>query len=148
MLPPRNIGALARFSGAKTYSCACVAGYNPFITVSNGVTSLACADKDECVDQTHSCTGAQTCLNKPGSYDCVNINCAAYGCSDTCTTDINGAVICTCLAGMELGSDGKTCKDVNECLDGTAVCSINADCVNTSGATGRRYKGRSIGISA
>ena len=147
MLPPRNIGALARFSGAKTYSCACLTGYKPFITVSNGVTSLACADEDECVDQTHSCTGGQTCVNNPGSYDCVNINCAAYGCSDTCKTDVNGAVVCTCLAGMELGSDNKTCKDVNECLDGSAVCSVNADCVNTSGAAGRRYRGRSMGVS-
>jgi surface-anchored protein len=30
-----------------------------------------CADRDECAEGTHACTGNSTCVNRPGSYSCA-----------------------------------------------------------------------------
>ena len=51
---------------------------------------VATLDEDECAAGTHQCKPGQTCLNRPGSYQCQ------------------------CPAGHELDKD-KNCVDVDEC---------------------------------
>ncbi|XP_022803205.1 mucin-like protein [Stylophora pistillata] len=112
-----------------------------------------CEDIDEC-DPTSNCM--QKCENSVGSYNCsCNTHfktdptdwrkCVAKnpctsdsdpGCNHVCYEDSNKQAACTCRANFELQSDGKTCKDINECLDDdTYECpDKNQRCVNTRGS--------------
>jgi hypothetical protein len=44
----------------------------------------------------------------------------------------DGGPICTCDFGYS--GDGHSCADIDECSNGTAVCSSNANCVNRPGS--------------
>ncbi|KAK7069506.1 hypothetical protein SK128_014533 [Halocaridina rubra] len=76
-----------------------------------------CTDIDECEEfrgRGRLCIGM--CVNQPGSFKC------------------------SCPEGYTLGSDGRTCKDINECDTGTVCVGPNEQCVNTRGS----YKCNSI----
>ncbi|CDW57279.1 signal peptide, CUB and EGF [Trichuris trichiura] len=68
------------------------------------VTSNINVYTDECVDGKNNCQYG--CVNEPGSYRC------------------------TCPDGYQLNSDGETCKDINECLEGQNCDHI---CLNKPG---------------
>ena len=53
-------------------------------------------------------------------------------CDHTCTNTYGGSFTCSCNAGYTLDADGHTCKDTDECRDGTANC--RHICVNTQGS--------------
>ncbi|KAM6094499.1 epidermal growth factor-like protein 6 isoform 3-T3 [Chlamydotis macqueenii] len=64
-----------------------------------------------------------------GSRTCAMVNCQ-YGCEE-----VKGEVQCLCPSGgLQLGPNGRTCIDVDECSTGKAVCSYNRRCVNTFGS--------------
>ncbi|NXT13817.1 EGFL6 protein, partial [Prunella fulvescens] len=64
-----------------------------------------------------------------GSRTCAMVNCQ-YGCEE-----VKGQVQCLCpSSGLQLGPNGRTCIDIDECSTGKAVCSYNRRCVNTFGS--------------
>ncbi|XP_061474158.1 fibulin-2 isoform X2 [Rhineura floridana] len=54
-------------------------------------------------------------------------------CKHTCNT-MEGVIVCSCLPGFALMSDGVSCEDLDECLTGVHSCSRRQLCVNTLGS--------------
>ncbi|XP_068170745.1 fibulin-2 isoform X2 [Antennarius striatus] len=60
--------------------------------------------------------------------------CADNGpCGQRCTA-AGGRAHCSCFPGYSLMTDGRTCEDVDECLDDTHRCGPGERCVNTVGS--------------
>ena len=72
-----------------------------------------CIDLDECAEGTHTCSDELFCVNGQGDYTCM-----------------------PCPAGFELGEDGVTCQDINECefVGNEAVDCQAGVCVNLEGS--------------
>ena len=67
-------------------------------------------DIDECSSQIHDCSQGERCINTVGSWKC-------------------------CLPGYQLGDDGETCTDIDECQSGPdSVCPQGQSCFNTLGS--------------
>ncbi|MFO0745476.1 MAG: EGF domain-containing protein [Myxococcota bacterium] len=97
---------------------ACAAGFEDH--------GSGCVDTDECANGTADCDPHATCANTPaGSFSCT---CGAgyTGNGKTCT-------LSPCASGMRWNESTHLCVDINECLEGTAGCDLNATCNNTSG---------------
>ncbi|XP_033229535.1 fibrillin-1-like [Belonocnema kinseyi] len=91
--------------------------------------NLTCEDIDECSLGLENCN---QCVNIPGSYSCIDDHlCSDHGCSHTCERD-EDQIRCGCPEGFELDEDEKTCKDVDECEEGSHVCSQK--CLNIDGS--------------
>ncbi|XP_066588132.1 low-density lipoprotein receptor-related protein 2 isoform X2 [Prorops nasuta] len=88
---------------------------------------------NRCVNMSSICDGKMDCPNGadegPGC-DLAECKHQAGLCSNTCVQTPLGAQ-CTCPKGEELGSDGYTCQDIDEC-DPPGRCS--QICVNTKGS--------------
>ncbi|XP_072400002.1 uncharacterized protein [Diabrotica undecimpunctata] len=108
---------------AGSYICSCAVGFKL-----NSADPHTCQDIDEC--QQSPCS--HICKNTPGSYSCEcpktltlqNSTCVNLTCSHG-ETRINGKVQCTCPLGFVLGSDNRTCEDVDECVllqDCSQIC--------------------------
>ena len=122
------------------FTCTCNAGF-----AGDGKT---CSDVDECAAGTAVCDLNADCSNTVGGYDCAcKLGWSGDGktCSDIneCNGETNpcpalngycfnqpGSFICYCNPGY----GGAQCVDLNECLDGSAKCSANANCTNTDGS--------------
>ncbi|KAI8516124.1 hypothetical protein Bbelb_069370 [Branchiostoma belcheri] len=119
------------------YLCGrCPSGY-----FGNG---FECKDTDECESDDHGCQHG--CNNLPGTYectcpdgfvligdDCIDVDeCAADidECSHDCT-NTEGSYTCGCPDGYELGSDERTCNDIDECSQDDPDCH---ECHNTPGS--------------
>nr|XP_042696103.1 epidermal growth factor-like protein 6 isoform X3 [Chrysemys picta bellii] len=84
------------------------------------------------------CVGPNKCKCFPGftgktcsqdSRTCAMVNCQ-YGCEE-----VKEEVRCLCPStGLQLGPNGRTCIDIDECSTGKAICSYNRRCVNTFGS--------------
>ncbi|KAM3939012.1 nephronectin isoform 5-T5 [Leptodactylus fuscus] len=88
-------------------------------------------------------------MNTYGSYKCYCLNgymmmpdgtcsnaltCSMANCQYGCDI-VKGEVRCRCPSpGLQLGPDGRTCVDVDECATGKAVCPRFRKCVNTFGS--------------
>uniref|UniRef100_A0A8C8RV15 Hemicentin-1 n=1 Tax=Pelusios castaneus TaxID=367368 RepID=A0A8C8RV15_9SAUR len=79
----------------------------------------------------------ETC---PGGYEarndkCIDIDeCENRGaCQHECT-NTPGSYHCVCPTGYRLMSNGKTCHDVDECLEQNVHCGPNRMCFNTRGS--------------
>ncbi|XP_017121419.1 matrilin-2-like [Drosophila elegans] len=107
------------------FTCKCPLGFR-----SEG---LSCVDVNECTDGTHLCS--HECQNTHGSYQCScpqgltlsnNFTCTDpcelnnNGCDHMCLADKGGE--CSCREGYRLKSDGKSCEDVDECLEYKGGC--------------------------
>ncbi|XP_065565688.1 fibrillin-1-like isoform X2 [Artemia franciscana] len=57
--------------------------------------------------------------------------CEDFGCDQQCEV-VEGQAVCSCYKGFQLDNDGKTCSDINECLEETSGCTY--ECVNTLGS--------------
>ncbi|XP_075705870.1 nephronectin isoform X5 [Rhinoderma darwinii] len=118
--------------------CKCHAGY----------TGKTCnQDQNECGLKPRPCK--YRCMNTYGSYKCYCLNgymmmpdgtcsnaltCSMANCQYGCDI-VKGEVRCRCPSpGLQLGSDGRTCVDVDECTTGKAVCPRFRKCVNTFGS--------------
>ncbi|XP_071975161.1 nephronectin isoform X5 [Engystomops pustulosus] len=113
-----------------------------------GYTGKTCnQDLNECGLKPRPCK--YRCMNTYGSYKCYCLNgymmmpdgtcsnaltCSMANCQYGCDI-VKGEVRCRCPSpGLQLGSDGRTCVDVDECATGKAVCPRFRKCVNTFGS--------------
>ncbi|TRZ00088.1 hypothetical protein DNTS_004640 [Danionella cerebrum] len=118
--------------------CKCFPGY----------TGKTCSqDLNECGLKPRPCE--HRCMNTFGSYMCYCLNgymlladgscansrtCSLAHCQYGCE-EVDSEVRCLCPSpGLQLGDDGKTCQDVNECASNTHTCSHHAECINTLGS--------------
>ncbi|KAM4808735.1 nephronectin isoform 2-T2 [Rhinophrynus dorsalis] len=113
-----------------------------------GYTGKTCnQDLNECGLKPRPCK--YRCMNTYGSYKCYCLNgymlmpdgscsnaltCSMANCQYGCDV-VKGEVRCRCPSpGLQLGPDGRTCVDVDECATGKAVCPRFRKCVNTFGS--------------
>ncbi|NWW17794.1 EGFL6 protein, partial [Falcunculus frontatus] len=113
-----------------------------------GFTGKTCnQDLNECGLKPRPCE--HRCMNTHGSYKCYCLNgymlmpdgtcassrtCAMVNCQYGCE-ELKGQVQCLCPSGgLQLGPNGRTCIDIDECSTGKAVCSDNRRCINTFGS--------------
>ncbi|KYM87211.1 Fibrillin-2 [Atta colombica] len=68
----------------------------------------SCIDIDECAEGIAKCT--DICRNEPGSYSCE------------------------CHSGFQLGTDGRSCQDINECLSNNGHGPCQGTCRNLKGS--------------
>ncbi|XP_041438282.1 epidermal growth factor-like protein 6 isoform X1 [Xenopus laevis] len=118
--------------------CKCIPGF----------TGKTCnQDLNECGLKPRPCE--HRCMNTHGSYKCYCLNgymlmpdgscsnsrtCAMANCQYGCE-QVKGDIRCLCpSSGLQLGPDGRTCIDIDECAVGKASCPINRRCVNTFGS--------------
>ncbi|XP_030643078.1 epidermal growth factor-like protein 6 [Chanos chanos] len=118
--------------------CKCYPGY----------TGKTCSqDLNECGLKPRPCE--HRCMNTFGSYICYCLNgytlmpdgscansrtCALAHCQYGCE-EVQGEIRCLCpSAGLQLGSDERTCEDIDECVTGKNLCPYNRQCVNTFGS--------------
>ncbi|XP_061422346.1 fibulin-1-like [Lethenteron reissneri] len=131
------------------YECSC---FDLFSNVNGTCQPNISCQADVC-NATGTCyidsTNSKACacnngyiLNGTSKTDCINVNeCSIsvanrqtpcdsnYGtCSDTI-----GSFTCGCVSGYTIGSDGRTCKDVNECEIGIDNCTQHSTCYNFEG---------------
>ncbi|XP_004911144.1 nephronectin isoform X3 [Xenopus tropicalis] len=113
-----------------------------------GYTGKTCnQDLNECGLKPRPCK--YRCMNTYGSYKCYCLNgymlmpdgscsnaltCSMANCQYGCDV-VKGDVRCRCPSpGLQLGPDGRTCVDVDECATGKVVCPRQRKCVNTFGS--------------
>lgn len=138
------------------YVCQCAPGYH--------IQYGKCVDVDECKSSNDSiCNDHRTekCINTPGSYRCEckegfvhrQLSNGRMYCSDidecadssinrcdhTCY-NYEGSYKCSCKSGYQLQSDGRTCLDIDECMQSIIDSSNNRsdlcyyECVNVPGS--------------
>ncbi|XP_072478520.1 nephronectin isoform X2 [Notamacropus eugenii] len=110
-------------------------------------TNLPARDLNECGLKPRRCK--DRCMNTFGSYKCYCLNgympmldgscssilsCSMANCQYGCDV-MKGDVRCRCPSpGLQLGPDGRTCVDVDECATGRVSCPRFRHCVNTFGS--------------
>ncbi|XP_052630990.1 nephronectin isoform X2 [Harpia harpyja] len=109
--------------------------------------NIASRDLNECGLKPRPCK--HRCMNTYGSYKCYCLNgymlmpdgtcsnalsCSMANCQYGCDV-LKGEVRCRCPSpGLQLGSDGRTCIDIDECATGRVICPRFRHCVNTFGS--------------
>ncbi|KGL83392.1 Nephronectin, partial [Tinamus guttatus] len=105
------------------------------------------SDLNECGLKPRPCK--HRCMNTYGSYKCFCLNgympmpdgtcsnaqtCSMANCQYGCDV-VKGQARCRCPSpGLQLGPDGRTCIDINECATGRAICPRFGHCSNTFGS--------------
>ena len=124
-----------------SFTCKCKTGFS-----GDGVKK--CDETDVC--KGIDCGVHGNCVEKNGkgvcecddgfelkNGQCVDINeCQETGskkhqCNDATCKNTIGSYVCICAPGTRLMADGKTCEDINECLEDMHNCHQNANCINT-----------------
>uniref|UniRef100_A0A8C7E9B9 Nephronectin n=1 Tax=Nothoprocta perdicaria TaxID=30464 RepID=A0A8C7E9B9_NOTPE len=113
-----------------------------------GYTGKTCnQDLNECGLKPRPCK--HRCMNTYGSYKCYCLNgymlmpdgtcsnaltCSMANCQYGCDV-LKGEVRCRCPSpGLQLGPDGRTCIDIDECATGRVICPRFRHCINTFGS--------------
>eukprot|EP00117_Sycon_ciliatum_P044319 scpid66990/ scgid2170/ Fibulin-2 len=72
---------------------------------------VECEDVDECMEGLHNCIDMNSvCQNSIGNFSC------------------------NCTTGYQRDTEGGPCVNINECLVGEAVCTMDRECVDTPGS--------------
>lgn len=139
-----------------SYECKkleCLKGFKP----KTSFFMTTCEDINECREDPHVCDNRlESCVNLPGSYECIcNSGYEKQGSTDECV-DINecksnpspcpqysyctntpGSYKCQCHDGFKESEnhfdDLSSCSDIDECQDGSAECPEGAICLNRPG---------------
>ncbi|XP_064366627.1 nephronectin isoform X3 [Dromaius novaehollandiae] len=113
-----------------------------------GYTGKTCnQDLNECGLKPRPCK--HRCMNTYGSYKCYCLNgymlmpdgtcssaltCSMANCQYGCDV-LKGEIRCRCPSpGLQLGPDGRTCIDIDECATGRVICPRFRHCINTFGS--------------
>ncbi|CAH2243695.1 jg8755 [Pararge aegeria aegeria] len=87
----------------------------------NSITNK-CEDINECDDGQDICRPDQICVNVLGEYDCkakvYSRTSSKYECPD----------------GMRKNKANSLCEDIDECTEGTHLCDLYQNCLNTNGS--------------
>ncbi|XP_033112381.1 fibrillin-1-like [Anneissia japonica] len=97
------------FNVIGSYMCECRTGF-----IGDGYN---CIDYDECADNAMLWGSGATCVNLPGTYECVYIDECLLGISE-CTQVCSNSVplyTCSCQDSFQLESDGVTCTEISPC---------------------------------
>ncbi|KAH8267406.1 hypothetical protein KR018_008931, partial [Drosophila ironensis] len=135
------------------YVCECPLGHE-LKRLSNGANS--CIDINECTLDQRVCPSNSYCYNTIGSYYCEcktgfekkmdandNVKTSCFD-IDECQTvpglcqqkcvNFWGGYRCTCSSGYQIGSDNRTCNDINECEVHKDYKICMGYCINTPGS--------------
>ena len=115
---PSSVGCRNTFGGFELF---CIDGYEEVEGMD--MATDGCADIDECTRGTSECNCPVTCF---GIDVCPPL------CDVTCNNN-DGGYTCECSAGYQIGLDGVSCEDANECDLGTDDCLEGEACVNLVG---------------
>uniref|UniRef100_A0A8C6PT24 EGF-like domain-containing protein n=1 Tax=Nothobranchius furzeri TaxID=105023 RepID=A0A8C6PT24_NOTFU len=92
-----------------------------------------CGGTELCIHMSKLCNGVPDCTDgwDEGAH-CreQRSNCSIKGCQENCTATPAGPV-CYCKNGYEISSDGKTCRDFDEC---SVYGTCSQTCTNTEGS--------------
>ncbi|KAM6313249.1 nephronectin [Aegotheles albertisi] len=123
-----------------------------FCSVGHHARNIASRDLNECGLKPRPCK--HRCMNTYGSYKCYCLNgymampdgmcssmarldalsCSMANCQYGCDV-LKGEVRCRCPSpGLQVGPDGRTCIDIDECATGRVICPRFRHCVNTFGS--------------
>ncbi|KAH8585072.1 extracellular with a signal peptide and 9 EGF domains [Cryptosporidium sp. chipmunk genotype I] len=104
------------FNTIGGYKCGCYKGFRLNLTGPEEnrleTQSRVCVDIDECLESPELTGCSHGCINKRGGFQC------------------------TCPKGFQLGGDGKSCEDIDECRMPENPCENNRQfpcCLNTLG---------------
>ncbi|KAM4582658.1 low-density lipoprotein receptor-related protein 1-like isoform 1-T1 [Fundulus diaphanus] len=92
-----------------------------------------CGGTELCIHMSKLCNGVSDCSDgwDEGPHCRVyRSNCTVIGCQDSCAATPQGPA-CYCKSGYEIGSDGRTCKDFDEC---SVYGTCSQTCTNTEGS--------------
>ncbi|PNF34447.1 Fibulin-1 [Cryptotermes secundus] len=100
--------------------------------------SQTCVDVNECAESQLKCTHGEECVNTQGSFRCLRTS--KLNSTSVSSTTILPAFLGPsfqdsnqiCPAGFRYNTQSRRCFDVNECEEGTHVCSREA-CINEPG---------------
>ncbi|CAD5119519.1 DgyrCDS8121 [Dimorphilus gyrociliatus] len=126
------------------YACSCENGYKG--------DGKDCSDVNECTEDKHNCSPYATCENRIGGYECKckpgykgdgkvckpDGSCSNNGgCQENseCSNELStggGGYVCVCKTGFRM-VNGK-CEDIDECIEKSHTCHLNATCQNTIGS--------------
>ncbi|CBY07539.1 unnamed protein product [Oikopleura dioica] len=139
-----------------SFYCSCLPGYE--LTYNAALDIYTCLDINECADGSHQCLTIDYCVNKDGSYSCVNecndpTICGEHGCVDIneCSDDtycgdppavcenLDGGVNCYCPKGYfdsekNPSTPEVVCQDIDECDDRTGSTALADNCINNDGS--------------
>lgn len=92
-------------------------GCSDTCNVINGQVQCSCQDDAELDVDGRTCRRKNICSLSPNG-----------GCAHICNVELNA---CECNPGFETFDDGKTCHDLNECLQNNGGCA--QQCINSEG---------------
>ncbi|XP_029995516.1 fibulin-2-like isoform X2 [Sphaeramia orbicularis] len=116
-----------------SYRCECFPGYT---LQEDGFTcAQETIDVQNQLEEDNRVLVEPTAPLPPPTEPSVPLNpCEGNGpCEQQCTP-VDGWPQCSCSLGFALRTDGVSCEDINECVQGSHNCGPTFDCVNTEGS--------------
>ncbi|XP_072308126.1 fibulin-2 [Eucyclogobius newberryi] len=114
-----------------SYRCGCHDGYS--LQPDGHSCTPDSPDEDNRVTEDGGHFEAISSKATPTSSPLYFNPCEDRQCGQKCSV-IGGRALCSCLPGFSLMTDGRTCQDVDECLDRSHSCGAGQRCRNTRGS--------------